>query len=836
MGDVTVRKPDTCKGCPWYEKSTGFLPPMGEGDVCFISDYPDLGDVFTHKHLSYGRAGDMMRRALPKPAYEYSYASMVQCTPRFKVKESGHTDLSKAPGWEEAAVFCRQAHLKPFIEGKRGLIPLGAKALGFVVGKATTDRSRGYLYKDALFGIPTIGTYHPAMVGEGNTGLLFTMKYDLRTFDYKTGPEFGKMPYHPILDPTPQAFGLWVDELCSQSSWVVVDIETPWSDEDESEYSKKQMSFEILRLSFCGSHDPTTAVTIPFTHAYKAGIRKLMASGLSIVYWNGDFDDPRLSFNGFPRKGKFVDAMWLWHFLQPDLPRNLAHVSTYFTELPEWKSTSQSDPIEYSAYDAYAEAQCYIAIMRDLEKHGMKEIADRHVTDVLDLLRDVNKRGIQTDPAALAAVRERTGQMVAEWEAKFNLMYPDEIKKTKWYKGVPPGVKKGAVYDGAEKVIAGKAGRYIKDGEKWGFRWNFNPSSSDQIKDYLVFKGIKVPRKHKTQKETTDHKALTRIFAQTHDPLLKELLEFAKVIKVYSTYTNWPIDELNRVHPNFSLVPATGRLSCERPNFQNIPKEGEWADLIRSCIVASEGCELIAADYVGMESYLTGYFAGDPVYMDLATMNIYAYVVAKYKKWDLPVDPSDLRVKLVEYKKKAKSITEKGETRNLYDKFKAIVLGIGYGEGRDTLFYGNPGLFKDLSEAGRLREFVLNTFPKVKEWQVATVKQAGHDKRLYNPWHYVRWFHDCPGSDSARAMAQQPQSTGAAIVKESMLQLADTWLRNCLVLQIHDELVFDVPKERVVEATNLIKQVMMQGWEQLEGHSIAVSVKHGKNLRDMEDF
>jgi DNA polymerase I-like protein with 3'-5' exonuclease and polymerase domains len=263
-----------------------------------------------------------------------------------------------------------------------------------------------------------------------------------------------------------------------------------------------------------------------------------------------------------------------------------------------------------------------------------------------------------------------------------------------------------------------------------------------------------------------------------------------------------------------------------------------WATALRRCVIASPGRVLVSADYVGMESYLTGYFAEDPVYMNLSTMNIYAYVVAKYKKWELP-DESDneaLRKALKEYKARAKDLVEPGETRTLYDKFKCIVLGIGYGEGRDTLFYSNPGLFRDLAEAGALREFVLNTFPKVKAWQRHIVDAAGRDKKLINPFGYVRWFLDCPGSDSSRAMAQFPQSTGAAIIKEVMLQADATLLSDWLILQIHDELVWDVPIAQEREAVKVIHDLMTQPWPQLNGHSIAVSMKRGQNLADMEDL
>jgi len=836
-----MKKPDACMQCPMYGRSHGYVKPFGScrNKVMIVSDFPEVDEIHTQVPLSDGRAGDMMRRVFQRVKErreDYGIRYLVHCTP-FHKQSNQRLELSYLPHWKEAADYCNRVHLDSRGSGRwkpEVVVPLGATALEYYTGLPANDRCRGYVYKGD--GTPVLGTYHPFMVGGGNTGLLFTMRYDLANAKTKSKSSWGGAEKKFVEDPSPEEFSDMVDGWVRGSKWLVVDIETPYGGDDESEYSKKQLSFQILRCSFTPSHDTDLAVSIQWDASYFPAVRRLLASDLDKVYWNGDYDAPRLRHNGFELGGKFVDAMWLWHFLQPDLPKALAHVATYFTELPEWKSTSVEEPAYYSCCDSYGEAKCYEGILKSLEEKGMLELAERHVTQLLILLNDAKLRGMQVNPVAVNELRSSLEEKLDEWDKRIKVLYPDTIKRTKWYKRPPVGVKRGEIAEGTRAVIGKHDGRYIKDGEVWGFREDFNPNSTTQLKDYLRHRGIKIPRKRRTGRETTDAKSLKHILAYNHDPLIREILDRAASAKVYSTYTSWPIDSENRVHPTMSMLPATGRLNCFNPNFQNIPKEGELARMVRECIVASEGCELVAADYTGMESYLTGFFADDAEYMLLSTMNIYAYIVAKHQGWELPdvTEKEDLKKALAKYKKRAKESLKVGEIWTLYDKFKKIVLALGYGAGRNTIFENNPGVFKNLAEAGKLREFVFKTFPKLEEWQ-ENVRYMASKGYLINPFGYVRHFMDCPGADSNKALAQLPQSTGGAIVRECILQIADTWLINHWVLQVHDELVFDVPKDRIKEACLLIRGIMEQEWPQLGGHSISINISRGLNLAEMED-
>ena len=811
-----MNRPEHCKSCVWNTRTSGFVPLSTKPcRTLIVTDYPDVAETQEDTgFLSQGRAADMMRRVFDTTGRgEYGVTGVIRCTPNRWSKD--RLELDDLEGWQEAVAHCH-AYLEQELTAckPRVLVALGEFATSELSGVPAAPHFRGYVHRPAQ-GPPVVGTYHPHMVGAGNTGLLFALRFDVANALAKSLRQVDTAYF--LLSPTESQFTEFIDKLAA-APWGVCDIETPWADEEV--LTKKSLSSHILRVSFCGPD--LIPATVPWVPPWAGIAEKFFAAPNDKVFWNMAYDVPRLEMNGHHIKGRIVDGMYLWHFLQPDLPKALASVAPYFTDLPEWKSRSDSEPELYSACDAYAEALCYASTRVHLEKWGMLEIAERHVIRLMKILSDMRQRGVQVDSPRLALLKSQFQEDLEKFNKEMRPLVPDEILKVKWYKKIPKEVKDGK----KGKTLGGVPGIFIQgeDG-RWGLR--FEPRyTGAEIKEYLRLRKIKVPRSRKTGNDTTDAKALGRVCARTGDPLLSKILERRKVEKVYSTYTSWPLDERGRVQPTLTLNPATGRLACERPNFQNIPKEGDIATRLRACIVAAPSHVLVAGDFVGMESYLTGYFANDETYMSLATRNIYAWVMARHRNIEPP--PLD-SPKLGPFLRKVKA-----DFKDDYKKWKSLILGIGYGEGTHTMFYGNPGVFESIGEAEKLRDFLFETFPLIKEWQGKVIELAAKDHKLFNPFRYVRWFFDVPGSESPRALAQLPQSTGAAMIKEDMILLDESWLGEHMVLQIHDELVFDVPEPKVDEAVTLLRSIMERPRPELNGRAIMVEVKTGNNLAEMK--
>lgn len=805
-----LSKPKECEGCPFFSKGRGYVPPYGRcsNGVMLVGMAPEVNEIVRGVPF-VGRAGDALARALrwvPERKENYGIINLVQCQPP-------DMDLRNNQGWEGAVEHCRVHRQRAEQQWKPDVIvAMGAYALGEYAGVDTIERTRGYVYRKPDC-TPVVGTYHPSYVGRGNMQLLFPLRYDLATARSKANGEHGRatLPIRTYLSPA--EFERW-GSLAARRNELAVDIETPYST-DAEEDERESLSYKIIRVSFGTKEDG--ACTVVWQEPYVEVAKRLLLSNNDKLLWNSDFDIPRLEHDGARVNGRIVDVMWLWHFLQSDLPKNLAHVSTYYTLLPEWKSLSERDPEYYSACDAYATVENYYGICANLEKTGKLDVAKRHVIDLQQVLIRMKKKGMRIDREKLLALRAQLAARCEKMKAAMQEHAPVEVCAFKTYKRPP---KKE---HGERGVLAKREGTYLlfsaESGEEWRFVWDFNPASWQQLLRYLKFKKIKVPISRKTKSETTGEKALKRILQKWNDPLVAAILDFRKVDKIRSM-TNWPIYD-GRVHPKLTQVPATGRLACENPNFQQIPNEGDLAQLVRECLLASEGGELVTGDFIGMESFLTGYFAGDEEYMALADKNIYCYVMARYNKWDMPhLDDPRLPAFLASLKSKDKVA---------YKKWKSTVLGIGYLEGAAEIVAQNPGVFDSINEAKELKAFYYDTFPKIKTWQDSVIATARKEGRIVNPYGYVRWFLDAD-TQGPQIAAMLPQSTGAAMIKDDMLALAETEVGHYLVLQIHDELVTDTPRAKIPYVSGMLREVMERSRPEIGGNRIRVVIKRGPSM------
>jgi hypothetical protein len=218
--------------------------------------------------------------------------------------------------------------------------------------------------------------------------------------------------------------------------------------------------------------------------------------------------------------------------------------------------------------------------------------------------------------------------------------------------------------------------------------------------------------------------------------------------------------------------------------------------------------------------------------MRLARLGIHKFAMAKFL--GLPVDktmPDD------QIKPYLKDIKKRGLA--LYKKMKIVIYGGNYLAGPKTVFLNNPEDFESQSEAGKFLRFCTTLSDPVNRWKSSTIKQATAQKKLTNAFGYTKPFWDLPGGDAPSAVAFGPSSIIAAILKEIMWQLwfgtpehpewkeAGEWM----VWQIHDELIFDIPEDRVERIMfGPVKAAFTQPWPQLDGLTFGCDIAIKDNL------
>ena len=325
----------------------------------------------------------------------------------------------------------------------------------------------------------------------------------------------------------------------------------------------------------------------------------------------------------------------------------------------------------------------------------------------------------------------------------------------------------------------------------------FNLGSPKQIGEILyVKKGLK-GKKNASGSFQTGADVLEQL-AEEHE-LPAKILEWRGFAKLKSTYTSALLtlmDKSNRVHTTFSqTVVNTGRLASSNPNLQNIPVRTDEGRLIRRCFVAKPGCKLISADYSQVELRLLAAVADVKALKEAFRHGVDVHASTASRVFGVPLEAVDA---------------------NLRRHAKAINFGIVYGISQ----YGLARQIDTTPEvAKRYIDSYFDTMPKIKDYMEKTIAFAHKNGYVLTPYGRkcsVMGINDKNKrivSFAERAAINAPIQGGAAdIIKLAMQKvwhlLQDGGFKTRMLLQVHDELVFEAPVGEVEKVKVLIKEAM----------------------------
>jgi DNA polymerase-1 len=346
----------------------------------------------------------------------------------------------------------------------------------------------------------------------------------------------------------------------------------------------------------------------------------------------------------------------------------------------------------------------------------------------------------------------------------------------------------------------------------------FNVASPKQLGEILFDEmGLKGGKKGKTGAWSTDAKVLEELAAQGAE-LPKVVMEHRQLGKLKSTYVEGLTALLavdGRVHTDFAMaVTSTGRLSSNEPNLQNIPIRTKEGMRIRQAFVAERGHLLMSADYSQIELRLLAHMADVPTLREAFAQGMDIHARTASDIFGLPLDGVDR-----EARRRAKAINF-GIIYGMSAFGLAAQLGIGPGEARgiiDAYFQKYPGIRAEMDRLkleAKTLGYVLSPFGR-KLW-IANI--AAKDPILR--------------SGAERQAINAPFQGGAAeVIKRAMVRvpraLADAGLQARMLLQVHDELVLEVP-EAELEATGRVLRDTMQNVAALRV-PLLVEVGHGRS-------
>ncbi len=328
----------------------------------------------------------------------------------------------------------------------------------------------------------------------------------------------------------------------------------------------------------------------------------------------------------------------------------------------------------------------------------------------------------------------------------------------------------------------------------------FNIASPKQLK-VILFEKLEIPTDGLKKTKTGISTAASELEKMRGlHPIIDMISEYRELTKLTSTY----IDALpklinprtNRVHTSFNqTIAATGRLSSTDPNLQNIPIRTELGRKIRNAFVADDGYELIAADYSQVELRVAAHLSQDKNMIEVFANNGDIHTITASYIHDVPVD---------------------NVTKDMRYKAKEINFGVLYGMGAYGLAQ-RTGIPR--AEAQEFITRYFEQFADLKQYRdiiLTTAQEAGYVETLFGRRRYLPDLHSGVAmvrKAAERAAINMPiQGTSADIMKLAMIKVHEVLTKDfpevSMLMQVHDELVFEVPKNDVKKVAAVIKQHM----------------------------
>jgi DNA polymerase-1 len=347
----------------------------------------------------------------------------------------------------------------------------------------------------------------------------------------------------------------------------------------------------------------------------------------------------------------------------------------------------------------------------------------------------------------------------------------------------------------------------------------FNLGSPKQLSEVLFQEqGLAASRKTKTGSHTTGANVLEALAAEGH-PLPSTILAWRQLQKLTGTYTDALIGEIDpaddRVHTTYAMAAtSTGRLSSNDPNLQNIPIRTEEGRKIRRAFVAGEGHQLMSADYSQIELRVLAHMAGIAALKEAFARNTDVHAVTASQMFGVPIEGMDPLLR-----------------RNA----KMINYGIIYGIGAFGLA---QRLGIEYEVAKHYIEAYFEQYPGIRDYM-----ERAKDEARANGYVTTLFGRLCAtpeiksGNPSRRGYAERAainapiQGSAADIMRRAMIRAEQALARSNLgarmLLQVHDELVFEVPQDEIEPTAELISEVMSKA-----AHldvPLVVDIGHGAN-------
>lgn len=325
----------------------------------------------------------------------------------------------------------------------------------------------------------------------------------------------------------------------------------------------------------------------------------------------------------------------------------------------------------------------------------------------------------------------------------------------------------------------------------------FNISSPQQL-GTVLFEELNLPSKKKGKTGYSTAADVLNKLVDKH-PIINMIIEYRMLTKLYNTYIEGLISSIHpdgKVHTIYTqTLTRTGRLSSIEPNLQNIPIRYEYGKLIRKAFLPSPSSLILSSDYSQIELRVLAHMANVEALIDAFNNDIDIHTKTASDIFNVPINEV---------------------TKSMRRIAKAVNFGIIYG----ISGYGlSENLGISTKEASNFIEQYLNTYPGIKTYMDETIKKAHEDKYVKTLFNRKRNIPELDNknymirSGAERIALNTPiQGTSADIIKIAMVEaskkLKENNMKTKMILQVHDELIFDVFKDELDKVKEIVRETM----------------------------
>ncbi|MFN7913070.1 MAG: DNA polymerase I [Bacteroidota bacterium] len=580
---------------------------------------------------------------------------------------------------------------------------------------------------------------------------------------YKT---INDVPHTYILVDSPEKTANLL-QMLEQANEYCFDTETT---------SLEVLNAEVVGLSF--SIKPSEAYYVPISTDQTVATKELSAfksifnnEQKTLIGQNIKYDLHILKNYGIEIKNKLFDTMVAHFLIKPDMRHNMDVLAeTYLNYQPisietligkkgkdqlSMRDADLEKIKEYAAEDADVTLQLKNVFVPELENNGVKTLFETVEVPLIGVLAGMEREGINLDVPALK---------------EFSAQLHEDITNV----------------DSEIQQLAGT---------------KFNISSPKQVGE-ILFDYLKITdkaKKTKTGQYATGEDVLSKL-ENTH-PIVAKILDYRELVKLKSTYVDSLPELVNqktqRIHTSFNQVVAvTGRLSSDNPNLQNIPIRTERGRQIRKAFIPrNENYVLLSADYSQIELRIVASMSGDKNMCEAFNLNKDIHTATAAKVYN---------------------INESDVTKEMRYKAKSVNFGIIYGQGAFGLA---DNLNIPRAEAKELIDNYFKEYTAIRNYMDEQINFARENGYVQTLLGRKRWLRDITSNNATvRSFAERNainapiQGSAADMIKVAMIniqkELAPLNLKSKMILQVHDELIFDVYKPELEQIKPIIENCM----------------------------